>query len=80
MSDPRTGKPISVSIDGTALPYIMIPVSQLGRLRSLFDQHRIEYWVESDAISVEDEPPVAFVNLGRSGDASAAQSILDSAS
>jgi hypothetical protein len=78
MKDITTKKPLRVSADGTGGPYIMVQVEQLGDVRHLLDRHRIGYWVEEDAISLDGAPEVAVVNLGRGADARAVQAILDS--
>ncbi len=77
MIDSMTNKPLCVSTDGTAGPYIMVPVSQLADLRTLLDGHQIRYSVEEEAISLDDSPEIAVVNLGRGADVSAVQNILD---
>lgn len=80
MTDTMTKKNIRVLTDGTAGPYIMVPVSQLERLRRLLDSHGIHYWVEEHAISINGAPETTIVNLGREGDAAAVQAILDAVS
>ena len=77
MIDAMTRKPLYVSTDGTAGPYIMVPVSQLADLRELLDKHRIRYSVEEDAISLDGAPEIAVVDLGRGADVAAVQVILD---
>jgi hypothetical protein len=78
MTDATTKKPLRVSTDGTAGPYIMVPVIQLDEVRGLLDSRRIGYWVEEEAISLNGAPEVAVINLGRGADAAAVQVILDS--
>ena len=78
MNDAMTKKLLYVSTDGTAGPYIMVPVSQLIDLRELLDKHRIGYLVEEDAISLDGEPEIAVVDLGQGADETAVQAILDS--
>jgi hypothetical protein len=78
MKDVATKKPLYVSTDGTAGPYIMVPVSKLEDVRRLLDQHRVRYSVDEHAISLNGAPEVAVVNLGRGGDAKGVQKILDS--
>jgi len=78
MNDPKTREEICVITNGTTRPYMMVPVDQLGPIRELLDRDHIEYWVETYAISLNGETPVAFLNLGRLGDASKVQAILDS--
>jgi hypothetical protein len=78
MIDTTTTKPLRVSTDGTAGPYIMVPVSQLDEIRRLLDSAHVGYWVEDDVISFNEVPEVAVVNLGRDANAAAVQEILDS--
>jgi hypothetical protein len=78
MIDAMTRKPLHVSTDGTAGPYIMVPVSQLADLRDILDKHRVRYFVEEDAISLDGEPEIAIVDLGHGANAAAVQAILDS--
>ena len=78
MIDAMTSKPLYVSTDGTAGPYIMVPVNQLAELRELFDKHRIRYSVEEDAISLDGSPEIAVVDLGYEVDVVAVQTILNS--
>ena len=77
MIDATTKQPLYVSTDGTAGPYIMVPVSQLAEVRQLLDSHGLRYQVEEDAISLNGAPEVAVIDLGRGADAKAIQSILD---
>jgi hypothetical protein len=79
MTDTTTKKPLRVSSDGTAGPYLMVPVSQLEDVQRLLDSHRIRYWVGENAISLNGAPEIAVINLGRGGDAAVVQAILDSA-
>ncbi len=80
MTDISTNKPLRVSTDGTAGPYIMVPLDQLDDIRRALEENHIRYWVDEDAISLNDSPFITTVNLGRAGDASAVQAILDEAS
>ncbi len=81
MRDAITKKPICVVDEpgtGTgAGPYIMVPVAQLDELRRLLEGHRVPFWVEEDAISLDGEPAVAVVDLGPEADPADVQRILD---
>jgi len=79
MTDVTTQRALQVSTDGTAGPYIMVPVSQLDDVKRLLDGARVPYWVDENAISLNGTPEIAVVNLGRVVDASAVQAVLDSA-
>lgn len=77
MTNSTTQTPLRVSTDGTAGPYIMVPVSRLDEVRQSLDNRRIGYWVDENVISLNGAPEVAVVNLGRGGQASVVQTILD---
>jgi len=55
----------------------MVPLDQLDDVRRALDENNIRYWVDEAAISMNDKPFIATVNLGRAGDAGAVQAILD---
>lgn len=77
MIDLSTKKPLCVSTDGNAGPYIMVPVQQLDDLRTLLDDNNILYSVDQDAISLDGKPEIAVVDLGHGSDAASVQNILD---
>ena len=79
MIDVTTKKLLRVSTDGTAGPYLTVPVSQLSEVRKLLTGHRIRFWVEENAISLNGAPEVAVINFGRGADPVAVQAILDGA-
>lgn len=80
MIDSSTRKPLTVSTDGDAVPYIMVPVQQIEDLRALLDANTISYWVDEVAISLDGKPAVTVVNLRRGTDAGSVQKMLDNAS
>ena len=79
MIDSKTRQKIRVSVDGTAGPYIMVPVDQLSHVRQNLDKHTIQYWVDSNAISLDGKPSVTVINFGRSEDPKKVQALLDNA-
>lgn len=78
VNDATTEKPLRVSSDGTAGPYIMVPVSQLDEVKRLLETQSVRYWIDENAISLNGTPEIAIINLGRDADARAVQNILDS--
>lgn len=68
---------LSVSVDGTAGPYIMVPVSQLAQVQQLLDEHGIGYYVDENAISLDGKPEIVVIDLGYRSDPRRVQSILD---
>jgi hypothetical protein len=77
--DEMTKDSLRVSTDGVAGPYLMVPVTQLDAVLALLDRHKVRYWVDADAISLDNEPAITVINFGRSGEAARVQAILDEA-
>ncbi len=79
MIDQETATPMQVSIDGTAGPYLIVPLAQLPQVQGVLDQHRISYSVAEDAIELDGKPVIAIVNFGLQANARILQEILDAA-
>ena len=79
MIDETTKKPLTVSIEGDAGPYIMVPVEQLDEIRTLLDAHDIPYSVDAEAISLNGKPEITVINLERRANPDEIQKILDDA-
>jgi hypothetical protein len=79
MIDEMTRNTLRVSTDGIAGPYLMVPVTQLDAVLAVLDSNHVRYWVDADAISLDNEPAITVINFGRSGDAARIQTILDEA-
>jgi hypothetical protein len=79
MIDASTQQPLSVSTDGDARPYIMVPVQQVDEVRALLDANDVPYWVDQYAISLDGKPEVTVINLGHGVDAANIQAMLDNA-
>jgi hypothetical protein len=78
MLDITTRKPLYVSTDGDAGPYIMVPVDLLERVKTILDADGIRYWVDEEAITLDDQPEIAVINLGHGSDPATIQRLLDS--
>ena len=68
MIDEITRDQLRVSTDGVAGPYLMVPMTQLARVREVLDLHGVHYWPDADAISLDGRPAIAVINFGRAGD------------
>ena len=77
MIDELTQERFRVSNAEDAGPYLMVTVNQLEVIREALDRHKVRYWVDGDAISLDNDPLVTWINFGRAGDAARIQSILD---
>ncbi len=77
MIDAITQERIVVHTEGAAGPYLMVANEQLDSVVEALRNHKVSHWVDEDAISLDDEPAVAVVNLGRSANVPAVQRILD---
>jgi hypothetical protein len=72
-----TKKRIRVTPD-SAGPYIMLPVFQLDEVKAVLDREQVPYTVDDFSISIEGDPAVTVVNLGRDVDAATVQRLFDS--
>jgi hypothetical protein len=77
MIDTSTGDRLIVSTEGDGGPFIELPLSQVDEVRKRLDQAGIPYWVDSMAISINGEPPMAVIEFSRYVDAGRIQSALD---
>ena len=77
MLDMTTRKPLYVSTDGDAGPYIMVPVELLGRVRAVLDTNKIPYWVDEEAISLDGKPEITVINISGRSDPNRVQALLD---
>ncbi len=50
MTDKNTVSRLQVKSDVVAGPFLMLPLSELPRVRARLDHHAIWYWVDSQAI------------------------------
>ncbi len=79
MIDEMTKDALRVSTDGIAGPYLMVPLSQLDAVVAVLERHKVRHRVDADAISLDNEPFIAVINFGRSGDSARIQALLDEA-
>ena len=79
MIDKKMDGRLQVKSDVVAGPFLMLPLSELPRVRERLDRHAIWYWVDSTAISLDGKPAKIVINFGRNGDANQIQALLDEA-
>lgn len=77
MIDTITQERIVIHTEGTGGPYLMVADEQLNVVVEALRANSVPHWVDEDAISVDGEPAVAVVNLGRGADVPAVQRVLD---
>lgn len=79
MLDSTTHERIIVFTEGTAVPYIIVPLDQLEAVKAMLRDNQVPFWVDADAISLDGKPEVTVINLGRGADAAQVQRLLDTA-
>lgn len=77
MIDSVTRERVKVLTEGDTVPYLMIAYEQLEALTDALKREQIPHWVEEDVISIDGEPAVAVVNLGRRADPQRVQRLID---
>jgi hypothetical protein len=79
MIDETTQSSLRVSTAEGAGPYLWVAMTQVDAVCAVLDCHKVRYWVDGDAISLDNEPFMTVINFGRTEDATRIQSILDEA-
>jgi len=79
MTEKKTEDRLQVKSDVVAGPFLMLPLSQLARVRELLDRLAIWYWADSTAISLDGKPAKVVINFDRTDDAARIQAIVDEA-
>ena len=79
MVDVETQRPLKVNTEGTAGPYLMVPLDQLDTVRAVLNKAGVRHSVSRDAIELDGRPIIAIIDFGRSADAERIQSVLDAA-
>jgi hypothetical protein len=77
MNDIELHQPLRVKTEGTAGPYLMLPVLQLNEVERILTEAGVSYSVSRDAIRTDGHEAVALVDFGRRADASSIQAVLD---
>jgi hypothetical protein len=77
MNDTTTGERLVVSDEGDGGPYIIVPLDQLADVCRVLDASKVLYSVDEEAVSLEGEPLLSVINLGRGVDVAAVQRALD---
>ncbi len=62
MIDEMTKDGLRVSTDGIAGPFLMVPVTQLDAVLAVLNRHKVRYWVDADAISLDNGPATTVIN------------------
>ncbi len=77
MTDSFTNEPISVSTSGNSGPYIAVQLDQLALVRRILDEAGQRYYVEEYAISLDERPVTAVIDLEVDADIEGIQRCLD---
>jgi hypothetical protein len=79
MIDTATQKKITVSFYGEGPPYIIAPLDRLRAVESILRDNHVSFWTDSEALSLNGQPEVVFVNLERGTSVAQVQRLLDDA-
>jgi hypothetical protein len=77
MIDAQTRKPLRIRTDEIAGSSLHVPVDQLDQIRERLNRHSIRYWVDTQVVSINNGPYIAFVYFDRREDPARIQAILD---
>ncbi len=77
MIDTSTKSTLRVSTEGTAGPFILLPVSQVEEVTQLLKSHGIRHWVQESNFSLNGGPFTTIIELGHGGEPKTVQALLD---
>lgn len=77
MIDAVTHEPLRVSGGDATGPYMVLPVSQLGRVVALLEREQLPHWIDPCTLSVGGRPAITVVNFHRGVPAYRVQQLLD---
>jgi hypothetical protein len=76
MIDAKTGTPLRIRTDEIAGSSHHVPADQLDQVRERLNRHSIRYWVDTQMVSINNGPYIAFVYFDRREDPARIQAIL----
>jgi len=79
MTDISTNQPLKLYLHENTNPILDVLVDQLDDVRAVFDAHDVPYWVDTYAVSIDNEPLSTIVTISRNIDPKTVQAILDQA-
>jgi hypothetical protein len=79
MLDCESNQPIEMHTDGDAGPYLLVPEQQVDAVQAALRTEKIAFWTDLGAISLDNEPAYAAINLGRHADLERVRHVLDEA-
>ena len=77
MSATRDEEELYVSTDGTAGPYIIVPVNLLDSVRHALSQAQISFAIDEDGVSLGGQPALSVVDLGDGADIVRVREVLE---
>jgi hypothetical protein len=77
MIDVETHERLTISTDGDAGPYLMVPSEQLDDVTRVLNENQVPHSIDHDAIELDGRPVIAIVNFGRGADAATIQTLFD---
>lgn len=77
MSVARDEERLYVSTDGTAGPYVIVPIGLLDSVHQALSEARIPFTVDEDAVLLGGQPALSVVDLGHGADIGRVQEVLE---
>jgi len=79
MMNTSAQRPLVVLDGGAAGPYIMLPLTQVENVRAILDSHDVSYWVDTWAVSLDENPYMTVINISAKFDVDSIQRMIDAA-
>jgi hypothetical protein len=70
------GRSVRVSGNGDSGGYIVVPMAQLDDVKRILQRHKVRFWVDQYAISINGQPYTTVINLHRTASATHVRKLL----
>ena len=78
MHETSQNRSLNVFTSHGADPHMWLPVSELVRVTSVLDANQVSYSLDEEALSIDGQPEVIYLQFGPRTDAAKVQRLLDS--
>ena len=75
----HTKEPLKIVEQPYDWAHIRLPLDQVPEVRKLFDEHQVNYWLETFAYANGNEPFIARISFSRKENVARVQQLLDAA-
>jgi len=68
---------VRIAVSGSVGSYLTVPVDRLHKIQQILNRHGHEYWTDATSFSINNQPPVAIINLPPGSDVLAIERLIE---